>query len=75
MLLAVTAALAACDGSSMGTPASPPAQPSQVNFTAFTKGLLAIHSDAAQPTPVTTAQFVFPDNDNTQAFASVLPAI
>ena len=74
MLLA-TACLAACDGSSMTAPATPPAQPSGMNFTAFTKQLLGIQSDSAQPSPVTTAQFEFPDNDNPQAFAAVLPAI
>jgi hypothetical protein len=74
MLLA-TACLAACDGTSMTAPAAPPAQPSGINFTAFTKQLLRIQSDSAQPSPVTTAQFEFPDNDNPQAFAAVLPAI
>jgi len=74
MLLA-TACLAACDGSSMTAPAAPPAQPSGINFTAFTKQLLRIQSDSAQPSPVTTAQFEFPDNDNPLAFAAVLPAI
>ena len=57
MLLA-TACLAACDGSSMTAPAAPPAQPSGMNFTAFTKQLLGIQSDSAQPSPVTTADAV-----------------
>jgi hypothetical protein len=74
MLLA-TACLAGCGGSSMSDPAAPPAQPSGINFTAFTKQLLRIQSDSAQPSPVTTAQFEFPDDDNPQAFAAVLPAI
>lgn len=74
MLLA-TACLAACDGTSMTAPAAPPAQPSGIDFTAFTKQLLRIQSDSAQPSRVTTAQFEFPDNDNPQAFAAVLPAI
>jgi hypothetical protein len=74
MLLA-TACLTACDGTSMTAPAAPPAQPSGINFTAFTKQLLRIQSDSAQPSPLTTAQFEFPDNDNPQAFAAVLPAI
>lgn len=69
------ACLSACGGSSMSEPAAPPAQPSGINFTAFTEKLLRIQSDTAQPTPVTTAQFTFPDNDNPQAFAGVLPAI
>jgi hypothetical protein len=74
-ILLATACLAACDGSSMTAPAAPPAQPSGINFTAFTKQLLRIQSDSAQPSPVTTAQFEFPDNDNPLAFAAVLPAI
>ena len=74
MLLAGTC-LNACGGSSMSEPAAPPARPAAINFTAFTEKLLRIQSDTAQPTPVTTAQFAFPDNDNPQAFAGVLPAI
>lgn len=74
MLLAGTC-LSACGGSSMSEPATPPAQPAAINFTAFTEQLLRIQSDSAQPTAVTTAQFTFPDNDNPQAFAGVLPAI
>ena len=74
MLLA-SACLAACNGSSMSEPAPAPAQTAGVNFTSFTEKLLRIQSDSAQPTPVTTAQFEFPDNDNPQAFAAVLPAI
>lgn len=73
MLLA-TACLAACDHSSMTAPAAPPAQPAGISFTVFTKQLLGIQSDSAQPSPVTTAQFEFPDNDNPLAFAAVLPA-
>jgi len=69
------ACLSGCGGSSMSEPAAPPAQPAAINFTAFTEKLLRIQSDTAQPTPVTTAQFEFPDNDNPQAFADVLPAI
>jgi hypothetical protein len=69
------ACLSACGGSSMSEPVAPPAQPSAINFTAFTEKLLGVQSDTAQPTPVTTAQFTFPDNDNPQAFAGVLPAI
>jgi hypothetical protein len=74
MLLA-GACLSACGGSSMSEPATPPAQAAAINFTAFTEQLLRIQSDTAQPTPVTAAQFSFPDNDNPQAFAGVLPAI
>jgi len=74
--LLATACLAGCGGgSSMTVPAAPPAQPSGISFTVFTKQLLRIDSDSAQPTPVTSAQFVFPDDDNPQAFADVLPAV
>ena len=74
--LLATVCLAGCGGgSSMMAPAAPPAQPSGINFTVFTKQLLRIDSDSAQPTPVTSAQFEFPDDDNPQAFADVLPAV
>jgi len=74
-MLLTTACLAACNGSSMTAPqAAPPAQPSGMNFTAFTKELLRIQSDSAQPVPVSAAQFLFPDDDNPQAFAAVLPS-
>ncbi len=69
------ACLSGCGGSSMSEPAAPPAQRAAINFTAFAEKLLRIQSDTAQPTPVTTAQFEFPDNDTPQAFADVLPAI
>ena len=73
MLLAA-ACLAGCGGgSSVTAPVAPAAQPSAVSFTAFTKQLLRIDSDSAQPAPVTSAQFEFADNDNPQAFADVLP--
>jgi hypothetical protein len=77
MLLA-TSCLAACGGggSGMGPEPGPatPAQTAKVDFTAFTKELLRAQSDSAQPSPVTTAQFEFADNDNALAFAAVLPA-
>jgi hypothetical protein len=44
------------------------------NFTAFTKELLRIQSDSVQPVALSSAQFVFSDDDNPQAFAGVLPA-
>jgi hypothetical protein len=74
--LVATACLAGCggSGSSIGAPAAPSAHSAAINFTAFTEKLLQIHSDSAQPTPVTSADFEFPDNDNPQAFADVLPA-
>jgi hypothetical protein len=76
MLLA-TSCLAACGGGAgMGPEPGPatPAQSAKVDFTAFTKELLRVQSDSAQPSPVTTAQFEFADNDNALAFAAVLPA-
>ena len=76
LLMAVAAAtVAGCGGGSAAAPAAPPARPSGINFTTFTKSMLRIQSDSVQPTAVTSAQFVFPDDDNPQAFASVLPAI
>jgi hypothetical protein len=72
-MLLVGACLAGCGGGAMNAPAPTPAQPTGINFTTFTEKLMQIQSDSAQPTPVTTAQFEFPDNDNPQAFAAVLP--
>ena len=67
------AALAACDGSS--TSVAPAAMPAAgVNFTVFTEELVRSKSDTAQPVEVNGVQFVFPDDDNPQAFAGVLPA-
>jgi len=67
-----TAVLAACDGSS--TPVAPAAGPaSGVNFTVFTEELVGSKSHTAQPVAVDGVQFVFPDDDNPQAFAGVLP--
>jgi hypothetical protein len=77
MLLA-TACLSACGGGSLTGPdpaTPPPVQMAKVDFTAFTKELLRTQSDSAPPRPVTAAQFAFPDDDNPQAFADVLPAI
>jgi hypothetical protein len=75
MLLAGACLVGCGVGSSMSEsgPAPTPAQPTGINFTSFTEKLLQIQSDSAQPVPVTTAQFEFPDNDNPQAFAAVLP--
>jgi hypothetical protein len=83
--LAAAGLLSACGGASMSEAASAapaqgsaqstaPTQASGMNFTAFTEQLLHTQSDSAQPLAVTVAQFVFPDNDNPQAFAAVLPA-
>ncbi len=73
--LLASACLAGCSGGSTSPPAASAAQPSGVNFTAFTKQLLRSDSDSTQPTPVTSTQFEFPDDDNPQAFADVLPAV
>ncbi len=68
------AVLAACDGSSTTVaPAAAAPHPSSINFTVFTETLVRSKSDTAQPVPVDAAQFVFPDDDNPQAFAGVLP--
>jgi hypothetical protein len=76
MLLA-TACLAACGGGSGMGPEPAPARPlptAKVDFTAFTRELLRAQSDSAQPLPVSAAQFVFADDDNPEAFATVLPS-
>ena len=74
-LLVASALLAGCGGSSLSEPTPPPAQSSGINFTNFTLQLLRSQSDTAQPLQVRSAQFEFPDDDNPQAFAAVLPAI
>ncbi len=77
-ILLTTACLAACDGGSRMGPeraTTTPVQTAKVEFTAFTKELLRTQSDSAQPLAVSAAQFAFPDDDNPQAFADVLPAI
>jgi len=70
------ACLAGCGGGSGAgmdpPPAAPPAAMS-VDFTTFTKELVANQSDTAIPVTVTASQFVFRDDDNPEAFASVLP--
>jgi hypothetical protein len=68
------AALAACDGSSTTVaPAAPATHASGVNFTVFTEELVRSKSDTTQPVAVDGVEFVFPDDDNPQAFAGVLP--
>ena len=86
-LLATAICLGACSGGTTSMPSQTPVtmpsqtsmtmapvQPSAVDFTAFTEKLVTNRSDSAVPTPVTAAEFVFPDNDNLAAFAAVLPA-
>ena len=79
-VLLAAATLAACDGGGSTSTAveaaqatTPPAQSGSIDFTTFTKELLRSQSDAAQPVAVNAARFVFADNDNPDAFASVLP--
>jgi hypothetical protein len=50
----------------------PPPPPAQVDFTVFTKSLLADQSDTTTPVAVASTKFVFNDDDNPEAFASVL---
>jgi hypothetical protein len=72
--LVLATALSACGGSSSPPhAASAPAQASGINFTAFTEKLLQLQSDSALPLAVSDGEFVFPDDDNPQAFAGVLP--
>jgi hypothetical protein len=51
-------------------PPAPP--PTSVDFTVFTKDLLVSQSDTTLPVSVATTVFVFKDDDNPEAFASVL---
>ena len=77
------ACLAGCgggSGSGAGTSSSTMAVSSastapsamSVDFTTFTKGLVANQSDTALPVAVSPAEFRFPDDENPQAFATVL---
>jgi len=82
--LLVAACLAACGGgasspvqstsmpTSTPTPSPASVTGSTVNFTAFTKEILAVRSEDAAPVPVPVAALVYPDNDNPAAFAAVL---
>ncbi len=76
LALLTLAGLAGCGGGAGMAPppatTTPPAAMS-IDFTAFTKALVADQSETATPVAVTPAQFVFRDDDNPQAFASVLP--
>jgi outer membrane PBP1 activator LpoA protein len=72
--LAAAAALGGCGGESMDASQAMPvaSAPSATDFTAFVKQLLASRSDTSEPLTVSAAQFVFPDDDNPAAFATVL---
>lgn len=78
-VLLAAAMLAACGGggsmspATQAAPATTPSAQAGIDFTAFTKELLPIQSDASQPVAVNAAQFVFADDNNPDAFASVLP--
>ena len=83
--LLVAACLAACGGgasspgqstsTSTSTPTPPPTSVtgSTVNFTTFTKEILAVRSEDAAPVTVPVAALVYPDNDNPAAFSAVIP--
>ena len=73
-LLAVIGCMAGCGGGSSGTTASAPPPPprTSIDFTAFTKDLLSSQSDTALPVSLSRTTFVFNDDDNPEAFASVL---
>ena len=76
LALVTLAGLAGCGGGSGVAPSAttaPPPAAMSVDFTAFTKALVANQSETATPVAVTPAQFVFRDDDNPEAFASVLP--
>jgi hypothetical protein len=76
LMLACVAGCGGGSGSGMAPPSSatpPPTTTMSVDFTTFTKTLMANQSDTALPLAVTPTQFVFRDDDNPEAFASVLP--
>ena len=76
LALLTLAGLAGCGGGAGIAPpatSAPPPAAMSVDFTAFTKDLLATRSDTATPVAVTPTEFVFRDDDNPEAFASVLP--
>ena len=56
----------------MPPPSAPQPSAANVDFTTFTKALMANRPETTTPVPVTPAEFVFPDDDNPVAFASVL---
>jgi len=74
-VLAVIGCIGGCGGGGSATTAAtpPPPPPASVDFTAFAKDLLASQSETALPVPVAMTAFVFKDDDNPEAFASVLP--
>ena len=74
-LLVAAACLAACGGTSSTTARAPTVvapPPMSVNFTAFLTTLVPTHSETAAPVSITNAEFVFTDDNNPGAFASVL---
>ena len=71
--LAVIGCMAGCGGGGSGTTVAAP--PTSVDFTAFTKDLLSSQSETALPVSVSMTAFVFKDDDNPEAFASVLPVL
>ena len=75
-VVAVAGSVVGCgDGGSHGSPpqAGTPPPAVAVDFTSYTKELLTSQSDAALANAVPVAQFTFHDDDNPDAYASVLP--
>jgi len=75
---AAAACLAGCSGGGdpgMTPPSAPatPAAAASVDFTSFTEVLLVSESDTATAVAVMRSQFVYRDDDNLAAFASLLP--
>ena len=74
--IAVVGAVVGCGGGGshgQAPPAGTPPPAAAVDFTSFTKELLTSQSDSALATAVPAARFTFQDDDNPDAYASVLP--
>ena len=78
VIVVMSACLAACSGGASMSDSHPSAVSAasattdNVDFTEFTKTLVASRPDTTDPVPVASNEFVFPDNDNPTAFAAVL---
>lgn len=69
VLLIAMGTLTACGG---GGGHSPAPTASATNYTSFVKGLFANTSDTASPASVNDRQFSFTDEDNPDAYSSVV---
>jgi hypothetical protein len=77
LIAVVFAWLAGCSGGAGGGPQAIPPAPAtalneKVDFTAFTEALVSSRPDGTDPVPVTAAEFMFRDDDNSAAFSAAL---